>query len=295
MKNIDMNLFKTFYIVAKHNNFTKASEELYISQPAVTKSVQKLEEQLNTKLFKRTNNGIFLTDEGRVVYLYAEKLYNLTIASNNLIDDINNVQFKSINIGVPTHLGTFYLIKFLADFNNKFPNTHINIINKSSEEMLKMLERRELDLVLDTDMSATNDEIIKKIELIKLEGCFVSGEKYKDLSSKKIKPSELNDYPLILPGKTTSNRKMLDIIFNRKNVLLRPLIEANSSSISKNMILNNLGIGWMIKEFVSNDLNYKKLYEIKVDIDELSIPVSIAYNKIYQKKIVEKFIKMFEN
>lgn len=294
MKNIDLNLFKTFYIVAKHCNFTKASEELFISQPAVTKSIQKLEEQLNTKLFKRTSNGISLTAEGEIVYNYAQKLYNLVVASNNVIDDINNIQFKNINIGVPTHLGTFFLVNYLKQYNEKFPNMHINIINKSSEEMLKMLEKRELDVVIDTDMMVTENDIIIKNEILELDGCFVAGEKYKNLINKKIDPKEINNYPLILPSKMTSNRKMLDIYFRRKNIILKPLIEANSSSISRNIILNNLGIGWMIKEFVSEDLENKKLFEIKIDIDEVAIPVSIAYNKIYTNSVVKEFINLFK-
>lgn len=294
MNNLDLNLFKTFYIVAKHKNFTKASEELFISQPAVTKSIKKLEEQLNTKLFKRTNNGIVLTQEGEIVYSYAERLYNIIIASNNLIDDINNAKYKNLNIGIPTHLGTFYLVDYLNEFNNKFPNTHINIINKSSEEMLRMLERRELDIVIDTDMAVIENDTIGKLEILKLNGCFVAGKKYKDLLNKNIKLNEINNYPLILPGKTTANRKMIDLYFKRKNIVLNPLIEANSSSISKKIILNNLGIGWMIREFISEDLKNKELYEIKIDIEEVSIPVSIAYNKIYLNNIVKEFIKMFK-
>jgi len=95
MNNIDLNLFKTFYFVALHNSFTKASEKLYISQPAVTQSIKKLEEQLNVELFKRTSNGIVLTKEGEKVFYYAEQLNNLIEANSNLInkikEDENNI------------------------------------------------------------------------------------------------------------------------------------------------------------------------------------------------------------
>ena len=160
--------------------------------------------------------------------------------------------------------------------------------------MLRMLERRELDIVIDTDMAVIENDTIGKLEILKLDGCFVAGKKYKDLVNKNIKPNEINNYPLILPGKTTANRKMIDLYFKRKNIVLNPLIEANSSSISKKIILNNLGIGWMIREFISEDLKKKELYEIKIDIEEVSIPVSIAYNKIYLNNIVKEFIKMFK-
>ena len=71
MYNIDLNLFRTFYVVALYNSFTKASEKLFISQPAVTQSIKKLEEQLDVQLFKRTSNGISLTKAGELVFYYA--------------------------------------------------------------------------------------------------------------------------------------------------------------------------------------------------------------------------------
>ena len=89
MYNIDLNLYKTFYVVAKHNNFTKASESLCISQPAVTQAIKKLEKQLNVELFKRTSQGITLTKAGELVYYYSEHLCNLVESNVNLISQIN--------------------------------------------------------------------------------------------------------------------------------------------------------------------------------------------------------------
>ena len=85
-----------------------------------------------------------------------------------------------------------------------------------------------------------------------------------------ISPEKLNKYPLILPSSTTSNRKMIDYFFKKENLVLNPLIEANSSSISKEIILQGIGIGWMIKEFVIDDLKNGDLFEIKVNINKIN-------------------------
>ena len=85
---LDLNLYKTFYVVAKNNSFTKASKILFISQPAVTQAIKKLEEQLDIELFKRTSKGIKLTKDGEKVYYYAEKLCQIANASCNLIDEL---------------------------------------------------------------------------------------------------------------------------------------------------------------------------------------------------------------
>lgn len=295
MNNSDLNLFKTFYIVAKYNSFTKASEQLYISQPAVTQAVKKLEEQLNIELFKRTTNGITLTKEGQIVYYYSERLCEIIEANKNLLDKIKEAQMNSINVGVPTHIGAFYFVKFLKKFNDKYPNVKVNIINKKSDEMIKMLVKRELDVVIDTDMTSVDDKTLKIQKILDLEGCFVGNEKFKHIANKGIIPaSELINYPLVLPSSTTYNRKMIDLFFRKKNIVLNPLIEANSSSISKGIISQGIGIGWMIKEFIEDDLNLKNLYEINVDIEQVIIPVSIAYHDKYVNDITKEFINIFK-
>lgn len=292
--NVDLNLYKTFYIVSKYKNFTKASQELYVSQPAVTQSIKKLEEQLNVKLFERTQKGIELTKAGEVAYYYAEKIFDLASANSNLVERVQEAAFKEINIGVPTHIGTFFIIDYLKKFNIKHPNVRVNIINKKSDEMQKMLVRRELDIIIDTDIEDYNKDLIKCKKLLDLHSCFVCNENFKEVAQKAlISVQELSKYPLILPGKTTSNRKIIDKNFEQKNIILNPIIEANSSSISKGIIYEGIGIGWMIKEFVEKDIENGSLYEVKVDVDTVLTSVNIAYNREFNHEIVKDFIKMF--
>ena len=294
--NIDLNAYKTFYLVAKYKSFTKASQELFISQPAVTQTIKKLEDQLNIELFNRSANGkITLTAAGEVVYYYAEKIFNLAVANKTVVEQARDASFEVINIGVPTHIGSFYLVKYLKMFNEKYPNVKFNIINKKSDEMIIMLKKSELDVVIDTNMNDFRDDLISTIKILDLDSCFVCSEKYKNIARKeKIELNELMRYPLILPGETTSNRKMIDYKFKEKGITLKPLIEANSSSISRQLIIEGIGIGWMIKEFVQEDIDKHILYELNVNFEQVLTPVSIAYNKKFNHDIIKEFIKIFK-
>lgn len=294
--NIDLNAYKTFYLVAKYKSFTKASQELFISQPAVTQTIKKLEDQLNIKLFDRSTNGVIaLTAAGEVVYYYAEKIFNLAVANKTIVEQAKEASFEVINIGVPTHIGSFYLVKYVKEFNDKYPNIKFNIINKKSDEMIIMLKKRELDVVIDTNMSDIKDDLIATIKILDLNSCFVCNEKYKNISNKeKIELNELIRYPLILPGETTSNRKLIDYKLKEKGIILKPLIEANSSSISRELIIEGIGIGWMIKEFVQEDIDKHILYELDVDFEQVLTPISIAYNKKFNHDIIKEFIKIFK-
>lgn len=294
--NVDLNAYKTFYLVAKYKSFTKASQELFISQPAVTQTIKKLEDQLNIELFNRSANGkITLTAAGEVVYYYAEKIFNLAVANKTIVEQAKEASFEVINVGVPAHIGAFYLAKYLRKFNDKYPNIKFNIINKKSDEMIMMLKKRELDVVIDTNINDFRDDLISTIKILDLDSCFVCSEKYKNIADKeKIELNELMRYPLILPGKTTSNRKMIDYKFKEKGIILKPLIEANSSSISRQLIIEGIGIGWMIKEFVQEDIDRHILYELNVDFEQVLTPVSIAYNKKFNHDIIKEFIKIFK-
>lgn len=293
--NMDLNLFKTFYVVAKYKSFTQASNELFVSQPAITQSIKKLEEQLNVKLFDRGINGIVLTKAGEIVFHYAEQLFNLASSVDQLMKYVEITNSPAINVGLPTHIGTFYFVEVLEKFCKKYPDIKINIINSKSADMLKMLESRNLDLIIDTDIPfSDNKEII--IEKIKdLDGCFVGGPEYKEIATGlPISPTKLTKYPLILPSKFTSTRKALDDNFKMKNVIIDSFIEVNSSSISRGLILNNLGIGWMIKDFVKTTLEEQRLFEIKVDVDVVSSSLDIAYHKNYVDAIVHDLINIIK-
>ena len=294
--NVDLNAYKTFYLVAKYKSFTKASQELFICQPAVTQTIKKLEAQLNIELFKRLPNGtIAITPAGEVVYYYAEKIFNLASANKAVIEKAKDASFEIINIGVPAHIGAFFLSKYLKKFNDKYPNIKFNIINKKSDEMITMLKKRELDVVIDTNMNELEDDLLTTMKILDLHSCFVCGEKYKFLANNKtIGIKELLNYPLILPGETTSNRKMIDYYFKEKGIVLSPLFEVNSSSISKQLIIEGLGIGWMIKEFVKEDIEKQILYELNVNFENILTPVSLAFNKKFNHNIIKEFIKVFK-
>ena len=293
--NVDLNSYKTFYFVAKYKSFTKAAQELFISQPAVTQTIKKLENQLNIELFKRSSNGtVLLTPAGEVVYYYAEKIYNLAKANKTVIENAREASFDVINIGVPTHIGAFYLAKYIKKFNQKHPKVKFNIINKKSDEMMDMLKNRELNVVVDTNMINYKDDLITTIKIMDLDSCFICGSKYQTLAQKEVVTlNELIKYPLILPGKTTANRTSIDYKFKENGIVLHPIIETTSSSISRQLILEGLGIGWMIKEFVQEDINNGNLYEVNVDFEQTVTPLSISYNKKFNHKIIKEFIDAF--
>ena len=140
--NIDFNSYKVFYFVAKCKSFSKASEKLFISQPAVSISIKKLEEQLNVTLFKRNQKGIQLTEVGKQLLFYVESIINILNTAEKRIKKDNNFNNGEIRIGVPTHIGVFLLSEIINKFKGLYPGVRFYIESRSTKDMMLMLDKR---------------------------------------------------------------------------------------------------------------------------------------------------------
>ena len=149
----DFNLYNIFYITAQYNSFSKAAKIINLTQPAVSYSIKRLEESLNTKLFDRTNSGIRLTTAGKTLLYYVDKANSSILSGIKIIGELNNGEIDELNIGVPTHVGTYFFTSCVSIFNKKHPNIKVNIVDKKTSEMIELIKSKKLDLLIDTDLA----------------------------------------------------------------------------------------------------------------------------------------------
>ena len=124
--NVNFELYKVFYEVAKEKSISKGAQKLLISQPAVTQSIRTLEEQLGGKLFIRTPKGVVLTNEGEVLYSYIKEGMNYFINGSNKFLSLKNLDSGVLNIGASTVISENLLMDVLGLFHKKYPNVIIN-------------------------------------------------------------------------------------------------------------------------------------------------------------------------
>ena len=139
---IDFELYRIFVAVAKEENITKASVKLHISQPAVTKQIKNLENQVSLKLFDRKNKGLSLTVEGKELY---EKLKNAIEELNRVDREISKEKY--INIGTHNHMGSCIFGDVINKYCLKYPNVKLNLVCEKTSEMIEKLKNKELDIV----------------------------------------------------------------------------------------------------------------------------------------------------
>jgi len=193
--NIDFELYRIFYVVANNGNITKASEELNISQPAISKSIKNLEEQLGGQLFVRTKRGVILTEEGKEFYNYIKQAIEYINNAENKFTDLINLEAGCIKIGISATLTKEFLIPYLKEFHKLYPKIDIQIETSLTSELIPKLRNGLIDIVIFNmnDKNYGNDIEIMKCK--KINDCFVVNKDYEYLVNQKLSLSDLNNYP----------------------------------------------------------------------------------------------------
>ena len=294
--NIDFELYRIFYIVANRCNITKASEELSISQPAISKSIKNLEEQLGGQLFVRTKRGVVLTEEGKEFYIYIKRAIEYINNAENKFTDLINLETGCIKIGISTTLTKEFLLPYLEEFHSLYPKIDIQIITNLTSDLISKLKNGLIDIVILnlSDKNYGND--INIIKCRKINDCFVVNNKYKDLTLKEISLKDLNNYPLILQAKGSNTREFLDNIARKNMVVLKPNIELASYSLVVEFSKIGLGIGYVTKEYIKESIKNKELFELKIKekIPNRYIGIALSKNHVPNfstKKLIEIITK----
>lgn len=290
MMNIDLELYRVFFVVAKHKHMTKASEELHISQPAISQSIKKLEEQLGGTLFLRSNKGMELTEEGKMFYEYVKGALELINNAENEFTSFKNLDKGEIKIGCSTTLTKLVLLDALKRFHPNYPNININITNDLTSNLINDLKLGKLDFVIFNESTIKESNLnLQKIKELK-QGFVYNPLFYKD----EVKSFEdLNDYPLILQKEESNSRKLLDYIALNNNVKLIPKMEVVSQELITEFTNIGLGIGFVIIDLAKR--NFNDLEELKINKKIPNINVYLATNKsislTFASKTFIKYIK----
>jgi DNA-binding transcriptional LysR family regulator len=288
--NVNLNLYKVFHDVCKYGSFSKTAELTYSTQSSISKSIKKLEDELETKLFYRNPHGVELTEDGKELLYYVEKAYgNLLIAERTLLEK-ENLERGKLNMGLPSYISSFFFFDKVMDFYNKYPNVEINLMNGSRDYLLGLMDKHQIDFIIYS--SPINDDIRNKDfsveKLCSIRYSFFCKtedyEKYKNIKSVK----DLENIPLVLPVPGTNHRKFLDEVLVKNNVQINRTINIHTSEGILTGVKSGLGVGYIISDIVKDNSEYK-LIDVKEKLHEEDIV--IIYNKKTLTKAPTRFIE----
>ena len=285
-----LDLYKVFCQVAKSKSFSRAAKELYMTQPAVSQAIMQLEGELDIRLFNRTPKGVSLTNEGGILFEYINSAINLINVGEGKILEFKDLTVGELKIGVGDTISKYFLLTYLEDFHNRYPNLKFKIINGTTLELCNLIKSGEINIAIcnlpiyDPSLEVRPCKEIKDI--------FVCGEKYKNLSKEKISLEEIVNYPLIFLEPNSNSRKYVEKFMLSKGIKISPEFELGSFDLLLEFARINLGIACVVKEFSKSYLEQGLLYEINV-LEEIpnrnigvcylkSVPLSLASTKFVE-------------
>lgn len=289
--NINLNLYKVFYDVAQYGSFSKAAEFTYTTQSAISKSIKKLEEELGDKLFYRNPHGVELTDKGKQLLFYVEKSFGNLLTAERLMLETENLERGKLTIGLPSYISSFFFMDNITLFHNKYPNIEITLINGPHAYLLDLLDKHQIDFMVYSSIDI-NDKDLDTVKLYTVKYSFVCRkdkyDKYKNIKSVE----DLENIPLVLPIPSTNNRKYIDEIFIKHNIIPKKTINIHTSEGILTAVKNDLGLGYVIEDIYKGDNTFKKV-EVKEKLREEDI--ILIYNKKFLTPAPKKFIEEYIN
>jgi DNA-binding transcriptional LysR family regulator len=271
---INYELYKVFYHVAKTLSFSEAADALFISQSAVSQSIKTLEKRLNQPLFIRSTKRVALTKEGELLLKHIEPAVNLITRGENQLcaDPKSGIQLR---IGASDTICRYYLVPYLNAFHTKFPNIHIKVSNGTSIQCAKMLERNEVDVIVTNSPNSALNDLMDIIPVKEFKDVFIAKKGLFPLHGRPISFQELQKYPILMLEKRSTTSMFLHNLFLEKSLDLVPAIELASNDLLIDLAKIGLGIAF-VPDFCIKDMRDLAIIETEQEIPSRKLVA--AYN-----------------
>lgn len=281
--------YKVFYKVAELKSITKTAEYMHISQPAISKTIRNLEEELNTSLFTRTRKGVVLNEAGDKIFLNVKQAFTLLEEAEIKISEFNNMQNGTIKLGISTTLAKKYLIKYIKNFHSLYPNITIDIYTDPTKKLIESLKNGELDLIIGK-FPTKKETGLNYLKLGSSKYIFVTNVDYYSKLNKNISAQELTQYPLLLQKSPSNSRATAEKYFSNLNIKIDPIMNIGSANLLCDFLINGLGIGYVTKLYVEEEIKNKLLFELNVSPDTEQIEYGLI---LLDCNILPRHIKVF--
>lgn len=253
---------KIFVTVAEHKNFSRAAEELYLSQPSVSLQIRNLENELGTKLIHRSPKHLELTQSGVILYRYAKHILLLHDKAKQEINQLTNVVTGSLKVGASYTIGEYILPFVLAEFAAQFPKVDIEASVANTEEITQAVRSNHLDLALVEGEANYSDLDIRA--LMDDEIILVVPNQHALANLPIVTADHLQDQVWILRETGSGTRAFSDRLFRDWGIHVKKTYIFGSSQAVKQAVIAGLGIALVSCWIVRKELNAKELTMIRI-------------------------------
>lgn len=285
-----LDLYRIFNVVSRNKSFSKAAQDLYMTQSAVSQAIMKLENELEIQLFYRTSKGTVLTNEGKLLNEHINLALGMINVGEEKIVEFKTLKTGQLRIGVGDTISRYFLLPYLEEFHARYPGIKLNILNGTTTEICDFIKSGKADVGI-CNLPIYDDQL-QVIPCKEIQDIFVCGEKYKKLTNKPISLENLMGLPLIFLEKKSNSRMIVENFFNKKGLHVSPVFELGSYDLILEFTKRNLGISCVIEEFSRDYLERGDLYEIRLEEEIPKRSIGICYLKnVPISRAVKKFVE----
>ena len=287
---------EVFLSVAENLSFSKAAEELFISQPAVTKHIKELENKLNVALFERKGNKIYLTKAGKLAYRQLKQIKQQYRDMEFELGRLNDAFKGALKIGASSTISQYLIPAVIAAFHRRYPMIKLDLFNGNSFEMEQKLVNNEIDLTLvENETSQSN---IRYLDFLDDEIVVVTGSNSVYAKRKNLSLADIQQIPIVLRERGSGTLEVIEHAFSKHKIdlgKLNILIHLGSTEAIKNFLVNFDGIALISERAIEKELQLKSI--VKISVKDLNIirKFRIALRQGPELKIPQLFIDFLFN
>lgn len=242
--------YESFLAVAECGSISGAAKRLYVTQPAISAEIALLERVLKVRLFFRTNRGVHLTPEGQVLYDHVSKGFSFLRAGEEKMHEFGGLRSGLLRIGASDMTLRFFLLDHIADFRQRYPDVHLQLLSASTPKTLEALRAGQIDFgVISGPMDAPESEDIALVPVREIQDIFIAGEEFEVAHRTVVEKSDLAECPLIMLEKDTSTRRYVSAWLGEG--FPEPAIELATSDMLVEFAERGIGVCAVMADFAA--------------------------------------------
>ena len=266
---------KIFHTVARLLNFTKAGEHLHMTQPAVTFQIRQLEEQFNTRLFDRTHNKVTLTEAGKQVYMYADRILKLYEDMTHSITEMTGDVSGGVSLGASTTIAEYMLPRLIGNFKVKYPEVNISLKESNSEDIITMVENNVVDLAIVEGSINNKNLIVEQCRVDQLVVIMPNNHALANESTLQVK--DILQHPFICRESGSGTQEAITNYVHKQspNSVLNICFELSSPEAIKGAVEAGMGISIVSRASIDKELRLGTLTAVEL-LPKLERPFSFV-------------------
>ena len=277
---VNLELYRVFYTVTKCGSLTKAAQELYISQPAVSQAIRQLENQLGTTLFNRVHKGMELTKQGgELVFEDVSRALQLLDGVESRLSELKKSAKGTLRIGASETIFQYILADKLVKYHALYPDVKFELLSDVSPITIEQLKTDRCDVGFLNFPIPEDEGIVVRQTITLLNDVFIGGKGFERFRGRQVPLWELQKEPLLLMEPHTVARSAVDHFCTSLGIRFRPAIEVDSWGFMKKLVAEGMGIGCIPREYMQPEAGDGSIFEIEVSPTMPSRSVGVALPK----------------